>query len=213
MNKLQNPFFFHSFSTECCRCPNASTRSHCEEDKAPPWWTRGTNAIASLLKTQLMAAKNRDLIMLSLLFWQEMKMKKAVVNTPKGVDAKRYQTNEISIFSVAHQRQERKSRLWMFVQHYFTARTWLLWLRNLYDFEGFNSGMAANMVSQSIASLPSSVPTYLTAGAPPSVYPPRMICSVCGYWGLYKCRRCAMPYCDRNCEGVHAETRCERRVM
>ncbi|KAF8150765.1 hypothetical protein B0H34DRAFT_784978 [Crassisporium funariophilum] len=42
---------------------------------------------------------------------------------------------------------------------------------------------------------------------------PRIICSVCGYRGLYKCRRCAMPYCDRNCEGVHAETRCERRVV
>jgi hypothetical protein len=31
----------------------------------------------------------------SLLFWQEMKMKKAVVNTPRAVDAKRYQTNGI----------------------------------------------------------------------------------------------------------------------
>ncbi|KAF7308494.1 HIT-type domain-containing protein [Mycena chlorophos] len=61
--------------------------------------------------------------------------------------------------------------------------------------------------------LPPTTATYLTAQAPPSRYPPRLICSVCGYWGAYKCRRCAMPYCDRNCEGVHAETRCERRVV
>lgn len=66
---------------------------------------------------------------------------------------------------------------------------------------------------QNIASLPPSVPTYLTAHSPPSSYPPRMICSVCGYWGRYKCRKCALPYCDINCEGVHAETRCERRVV
>jgi zinc finger HIT domain-containing protein 1 len=83
------------------------------------------------------------------------------------------------------------------------VRTALLYRKNL----------ATLIDESSIASLASSVPTYLTAGAPPSAYPPRMICSVCGYWGLYKCRRCAMPYCDRNCEGVHAETRCERRVV
>ncbi|PPQ83446.1 hypothetical protein CVT25_007037 [Psilocybe cyanescens] len=83
------------------------------------------------------------------------------------------------------------------------VRTALLYRKNL-----------ATLIDESnIASLPSSVPTYLTASAPPSVYPPRMICSVCGYWGSYKCRRCAMPYCDLNCEGVHAETRCERRVV
>lgn len=66
---------------------------------------------------------------------------------------------------------------------------------------------------QNIASLPATVSTYLTAQAPAPTYPPRLICSVCGYWGRYKCRRCALPFCDRNCEGVHAETRCERRVV
>ncbi|KAJ7284624.1 hypothetical protein C8J57DRAFT_1169733 [Mycena rebaudengoi] len=72
----------------------------------------------------------------------------------------------------------------------------------------------ATLVEESnIASLPSSVPTYLTAQAPAPTYPPRLMCSVCGYWGRYKCRRCALPYCDRNCEGVHAETRCEKRVV
>ncbi|KAL1666942.1 hypothetical protein GGF50DRAFT_112763 [Schizophyllum commune] len=56
-------------------------------------------------------------------------------------------------------------------------------------------------------------PSYLTATVPPSPYPPRLICSVCGYWGQYKCMKCAMPYCDRNCAGVHDETRCEKRVV
>jgi len=56
-------------------------------------------------------------------------------------------------------------------------------------------------------------PTYITALTPPSLVPPRLICSVCGYWGRYRCRRCAMPFCDQTCEGVHAETRCERRVI
>ncbi|KAH9945299.1 uncharacterized protein BXZ73DRAFT_96285 [Epithele typhae] len=64
-----------------------------------------------------------------------------------------------------------------------------------------------------IEQLPPSVPTYLRAAAPPPKEPPRLLCSVCGYWGKYKCKRCAMPYCDMNCEGVHNETRCERRVV
>ncbi|KAK0450082.1 hypothetical protein EV421DRAFT_1778440 [Armillaria borealis] len=72
----------------------------------------------------------------------------------------------------------------------------------------------ATLIEESgIASLPASVPTYLTAQAPAPSYPPRLICSVCGYWGRYKCRKCALPYCDRNCETVHAETRCEKRVV
>ncbi|TBU49804.1 hypothetical protein BD309DRAFT_909069 [Dichomitus squalens] len=64
-----------------------------------------------------------------------------------------------------------------------------------------------------IEHMPSEVPTYLRAVAPPPREPQRLLCSVCGYWGKYKCKRCAMPYCDLNCEGVHDETRCERRVI
>ncbi|KAI0329082.1 hypothetical protein GY45DRAFT_1371860 [Cubamyces sp. BRFM 1775] len=64
-----------------------------------------------------------------------------------------------------------------------------------------------------IEQMPPGVPTYLRAVAPPPRESPRMLCSVCGYFGKYKCRRCAMPYCDMNCEGVHNETRCERRVI
>ncbi|TFK40244.1 hypothetical protein BDQ12DRAFT_734250 [Crucibulum laeve] len=72
----------------------------------------------------------------------------------------------------------------------------------------------AELIDESkIANLPPDDPTYLRAAAPPSAYPPRMLCTVCGYWGHYKCRRCSMAYCDQNCESVHAETRCEKRVM
>ncbi|KAI0346578.1 hypothetical protein BDW22DRAFT_1405362 [Trametopsis cervina] len=64
-----------------------------------------------------------------------------------------------------------------------------------------------------IAAYPATVPTYLTAGAPPPRQPPRMLCTVCGYWGKYRCKKCGMAYCDMNCESVHDETRCERRVV
>ncbi|KAJ6466610.1 hypothetical protein C8R47DRAFT_1078984 [Mycena vitilis] len=77
----------------------------------------------------------------------------------------------------------------------------------------YRKNFAALLDESNIASLPATVPTYLTAQSPAPTYPPRLICSVCGYWGRYKCRRCALPYCDLNCEGVHAETRCERRVL
>ncbi|KAG2110973.1 uncharacterized protein F5147DRAFT_772234 [Suillus discolor] len=83
------------------------------------------------------------------------------------------------------------------------VRTALLYRKNL-----------ATLIEESrIASLPCHVPTYLTAAAPPPQLPPRLLCSVCGYKGAYKCKKCAMPYCDINCQGVHAETRCERRVI
>ncbi|KAJ4495209.1 hypothetical protein C8J55DRAFT_115324 [Lentinula edodes] len=77
----------------------------------------------------------------------------------------------------------------------------------------YRKNLSALIEESGIASLPPSVPTYLTAVTSPPKYPPRLICSVCGYWGQYKCRKCAMPYCDRNCEAVHLETRCERRVI
>ncbi|KAF8072028.1 hypothetical protein FPV67DRAFT_1483581 [Lyophyllum atratum] len=76
----------------------------------------------------------------------------------------------------------------------------------------YRKSLATLIDESNIASLPASIPTYLTALTAPSPYPSRSLCSVCGYWGAYKCRRCAMPYCDHNCESVHAEARCERRV-
>lgn len=63
-----------------------------------------------------------------------------------------------------------------------------------------------------LASLPGNVPSYLTAAAPESTIAPRMLCSVCSYWGRYRCARCAQPYCDLGCKAVHTDTRCERRI-
>ncbi|KAF8591097.1 hypothetical protein K439DRAFT_1644375 [Ramaria rubella] len=64
-----------------------------------------------------------------------------------------------------------------------------------------------------IANFPPDAPTHLTATSPPPREPPRVLCSVCGYWGKYKCRKCAMSYCDLNCQATHDETRCEKRVI
>jgi zinc finger HIT domain-containing protein 1 len=64
---------------------------------------------------------------------------------------------------------------------------------------------------QGIADMPG--PTYLTAAAPPSKLPPRVFCSVCGYWGKYRCMKCAMPYCSLDCQATHNDTRCEKRVV
>ncbi|KAJ4480047.1 hypothetical protein J3R30DRAFT_3656964 [Lentinula aciculospora] len=77
----------------------------------------------------------------------------------------------------------------------------------------YRKNLATLIEESGIASLPPSAPSYLTATASPPKYPPRLICSVCGYWGRYKCRKCALPYCDLNCEGIHVETRCEKRVI
>ncbi|KAF8742680.1 hypothetical protein AX14_002908 [Amanita brunnescens Koide BX004] len=77
----------------------------------------------------------------------------------------------------------------------------------------YRKSLATWIEESNIAALPPEIPTYLAAAVPQSPYPPRLFCSVCGYWGHYKCRKCAIPYCDHNCEGVHNEVRCERRVV
>ncbi|KAI8854703.1 hypothetical protein BC829DRAFT_379451 [Chytridium lagenaria] len=51
-------------------------------------------------------------------------------------------------------------------------------------------------------------PNYLTAAMGPSQYPPRKICTVCGFFSKYKCVRCGMLYCSIKCKGTHEETRC-----
>ncbi|KAL1930745.1 hypothetical protein VTP01DRAFT_10907 [Rhizomucor pusillus] len=56
--------------------------------------------------------------------------------------------------------------------------------------------------------LPPDTPSYLTAAAAPSKYPPRHFCSVCGFPSDYKCLRCGMKYCSVRCLGTHQETRC-----
>ena len=56
-------------------------------------------------------------------------------------------------------------------------------------------------------------PNYLTAAAPPSKYPSRMLCQVCGYFGSYRCKKCGIPYCTIPCRDTHDETGCERRLV
>lgn len=77
----------------------------------------------------------------------------------------------------------------------------------------YRKTLATLIDDSGIASYPAHVPTYLTNVAPPSKRPPRLICSVCGYHGRYKCRKCCLAYCDLRCEATHNETRCERRVI
>ncbi|KAI0292108.1 hypothetical protein BC826DRAFT_1092161 [Russula brevipes] len=72
----------------------------------------------------------------------------------------------------------------------------------------------ATLIEESgLANIPSSIPTYLTAAAAAPKEPTKPLCTVCGYWGNYKCKKCAMPFCSLDCRAVHDETRCERRVI
>ena len=73
--------------------------------------------------------------------------------------------------------------------------------------------MALISYFKGIGNLPSSTPSYLSAVVPPSKEPPRLFCSVCGYWGKYRCMKCALPFCSRDCEVNHEETRCEKKVV
>ncbi|KAN0092834.1 hypothetical protein V8E55_003618 [Tylopilus felleus] len=77
----------------------------------------------------------------------------------------------------------------------------------------YRKGLATLIDESGIASLAPTQPSYLTAAAPASAVPPRMLCTVCGYKGAYRCKKCGTSYCDLRCGQVHEETRCERRVV
>ncbi|KAL7266739.1 hypothetical protein RUND412_010699 [Rhizina undulata] len=51
---------------------------------------------------------------------------------------------------------------------------------------------------------------YGAATASPSIKPKRLFCEICGYWGRYRCGKCAARYCGLECLGVHSETRCNK---
>lgn len=63
---------------------------------------------------------------------------------------------------------------------------------------------------------PASLPdadTYLSVQAPPAskvpgIRPPWKLCSVCSYFGSYKCVRCGSNFCSINCMNVHKDTKC-----
>lgn len=50
-------------------------------------------------------------------------------------------------------------------------------------------------------------PSYVTAVAPPSKYPPRHFCAVCGFPSNYTCVTCGARYCCVKCLGTHQDTR------
>lgn len=49
---------------------------------------------------------------------------------------------------------------------------------------------------------------YVTAQIPPSIYPPRHFCAVCGFLSNYTCVQCGARYCCIKCYGIHQDTRC-----
>lgn len=49
---------------------------------------------------------------------------------------------------------------------------------------------------------------YLSAKVPPSKYPERHFCSVCGFESNYTCVQCGTRFCSVRCQGVHQDTRC-----
>lgn len=53
-----------------------------------------------------------------------------------------------------------------------------------------------------------SRPNYFAAVAPPSKFPQRHFCAVCGYLSNYTCVSCGARYCCVKCLGTHRDTRC-----
>lgn len=53
-------------------------------------------------------------------------------------------------------------------------------------------------------------PNYSSAEAPPSVFPERHFCAVCGYFSNYTCVCCGTRYCSVKCLNVHTDTRCQK---
>ncbi|CAG9129632.1 hypothetical protein JYU34_001503 [Plutella xylostella] len=51
-------------------------------------------------------------------------------------------------------------------------------------------------------------PNYLSAQVPPSNFPDRHFCAVCGFPSNYTCIPCGARYCSVRCLGTHLDTRC-----
>lgn len=49
---------------------------------------------------------------------------------------------------------------------------------------------------------------YDSAGVPPSRFPDRKFCAVCGFPSNYTCVQCGARYCCVRCLGTHQDTRC-----
>nr|CAG4651434.1 EOG090X0GXS [Simocephalus serrulatus]SVE94585.1 EOG090X0GXS [Simocephalus serrulatus] len=51
-------------------------------------------------------------------------------------------------------------------------------------------------------------PNYVSAQVPPSKFPERHFCAVCGFTCTYTCLSCGARYCSVKCLGTHQDTRC-----
>lgn len=51
-------------------------------------------------------------------------------------------------------------------------------------------------------------PNYMSIQAPPSQFPERHFCAVCGFPSNYTCIPCGARYCSVRCVGTHLDTRC-----
>jgi len=51
-------------------------------------------------------------------------------------------------------------------------------------------------------------PSYNSANVPPSKFPERHFCSVCGFPSNYTCVSCGARYCCVKCLSTHQDTRC-----
>lgn len=51
-------------------------------------------------------------------------------------------------------------------------------------------------------------PNYVSAQIPPSKFPERRFCAVCGFSCSYTCLSCGARYCSVKCLGTHQDTRC-----
>ncbi|KAF7406287.1 hypothetical protein HZH68_005656 [Vespula germanica] len=63
------------------------------------------------------------------------------------------------------------------------------------------------LVEEDLNANPSS-PNYASAQAPPSRFPERHFCAVCGFPSNYTCIPCGARYCSVKCLGTHLDTRC-----
>ncbi|XP_014785571.1 zinc finger HIT domain-containing protein 1 [Octopus bimaculoides] len=51
-------------------------------------------------------------------------------------------------------------------------------------------------------------PNYFSAVVPPSKFPEKHFCAICGFPSNYKCVSCGARYCCTKCLGTHQDTRC-----
>lgn len=55
-------------------------------------------------------------------------------------------------------------------------------------------------------------PSYATAQVPPSNFPERNFCAVCGFPSSYTCTSCGTRFCCLKCQSTHQDTRCLKFV-